>query len=89
MAKWEKLLSRMRENPKDDWKIEQIATVCNHFEAGGLLLMTPKRGSHYTLTHPAFPDVILTIPAHNPIKAIYVKQFVSMMGSIIALEEGE
>jgi hypothetical protein len=30
MAKWHKLLDRMRNNPKDDWEIDDFETVSRH-----------------------------------------------------------
>jgi hypothetical protein len=32
-------------------------------------------------SHPAVPDIV-TVPAHRPIKAIYVKQFVALIDRI-------
>jgi predicted RNA binding protein YcfA (HicA-like mRNA interferase family) len=81
MAKWEKLLDDMRNNPKHDWKISELQTVASHFAEFGLVLSPPKRGSHFTMTHPQTSE-ILTVPAGNPIKPVYVKRFVSMIDSI-------
>lgn len=80
MSKGKKLLERMRANPRNDWTIKQIITVSRTID--GMSVISPKRGSHYTVTHPSRPE-ILTIPAHKPIKPYYVIQFVSMIDSII------
>ena len=83
MAKWEKYLSRMRDNPKDDWRIEQIEVIARHFADDGLIFHPPSHGSHYTVTHVNMPDYILTIPARRAILPVYVKAFVSMIDSIM------
>ena len=83
MARWDRYLLRMRENPKDDWTIQQIETVARHCKDSGLIFQTPSRGSHYTVTHVDMPDYILTIPARRSILPVYVKVFVSMIDSIM------
>ncbi len=83
MARWEKYLLRMRDNPRDDWTIEQIEVVARHYEDDGLIFKPPSHGSHYTIAHKGMPDYILTIPAHKPILPVYVKRFVSMIDSIM------
>lgn len=85
MSKGDKILEGMRANPTNDWTIKNFQTVSRRIN--GLSLAPPKRGSHYTVSHPSMPDYILTIPSHRPIKAIYVKKFVSMIDSIMLLEE--
>ncbi len=89
MRRWQKLLERMRANPKGDWTIRDIETVAKHFEERGLIFMPPRRGSHYTAAHPAMPDYILTIPARRPLKSVYVKRFVSMIDSITGISEND
>jgi hypothetical protein len=84
MSQFEKLLERMRNNPGGDWDIDDIERVCSGVP--DTQLHAPKRGSHYTVSHPKLRD-ILTIPAKRPLKGVYVKRFVSMMDSII--EEGD
>lgn len=43
------------------------------------------KGSHVCFTHTKWID-ILTIPAHRPIKPIYVKKFLSLIASLEAEE---
>ncbi len=78
MASWEKVLERMRGNPRDDWKIEDIGKVCNGI---GATLTPPTRGSHYKVSHPEIEE-ILTIPARSPIKQIYIRKFVDIIDRI-------
>jgi hypothetical protein len=77
-----KLLAAMRRNPRDNWTVQDIETVCRGIE--GVRFRRPSGGSHYKVSHPQVAD-ILTIPARKPLKPIYVKLFVSMMGSITDL----
>ncbi len=87
MARWERLLERMKANPQGDWSIGDIQTVARAFETSGLAARAPKRGLHDTISHPDHPD-ILTIPARKPIKPIYVRRFVSIIESISWAKEG-
>jgi hypothetical protein len=85
MSKFQKLLGRMRNNPAGDWDIEDIERVCNHVP--GVIFTLPTRGDHYTVAHPKV-GVILTIPARRPVKAIYVKAFISMIYGIMGEASG-
>lgn len=78
MATWQKLLDRMRANPRGDWTIGDIEKICN---AVGVTMTPPTRGSHYKVSHPAIEE-ILTIPAHRPIKQFYIKRFIDIIDSI-------
>lgn len=75
MASADKTLAGMRANPKGDWTIEDIERVCLRF---GLTCSAPRRGSHYKVSHPAAAE-ILTIPAHRPVKPVYIRQLVAMI----------
>jgi len=65
------LLEKMRSNPAGDWRIRDIEALCNEFG----LSFRYGRGSHTHLRHPAARE-ILTIPAHRPIKPIYIRKLV-------------
>jgi predicted RNA binding protein YcfA (HicA-like mRNA interferase family) len=78
MASWQKILDRMRDNPRDNWKVKDIEKVCNGI---GATLTAPTRGSHYKVSHPEVEE-ILTIPARDPIKQVYVKKFVDIIDGI-------
>jgi predicted RNA binding protein YcfA (HicA-like mRNA interferase family) len=71
MARADKLLADMRANPRD-WRIEEIITLCQGF---GIDCSAPRKGSHDKVKHRDMPQ-ILTIPAHRPIKPIYVRELV-------------
>ena len=72
MSKAQKLLEAMQQNPLD-WKIEQIHTVAKAF---GLSVSSPG-GSHHIVRHHGGAKV--SVPAHRPIKAVYIKQFVRLV----------
>lgn len=70
-----KLLERMRDNPKGDWKISDIETVCRQV---GLIFKPPSKGSHFKVRSEHLKGM-LTIPAHRPIKLPYIKSFVALV----------
>ncbi len=75
-----KLLAAMRNNPRGDWRIEDLATVSRSI--AGVLFLKPTGGSHYKVAHPRHAE-ILTVPARRPLKPVYVRRFVSMIDNII------
>ena len=81
MTSGRKLLQRMRQNPRD-WRIADVETVCAAF---GVACTPPRKGSHYKVKHVSREE-ILTIPAHRPIKAVYIVDLVRFLDSV---EESE
>jgi len=75
MTAAQKKLAAMRNNPRD-WRIEDIKAVA---ERHGLTWDQPGT-SHVTFRTPAGGKV--TVPAHRPIKPIYVRQFVALIDSL-------
>lgn len=74
MSQFEKLESKMRNNPKG-WVIEDLRKI---LKAYGFVEGVSGRGSHVTFSHPDLVD-ILTIPVHKPIKPVYVKQIIAQI----------
>lgn len=72
MSKAEKLLAKMRNNPRD-WNIEEIKAIADLY---GFEYRQPGT-SHVTFR--AMTGEKLTIPAHKPIKPIYIKQFLAFI----------
>jgi len=68
----------MRANPRD-WRIEDIVKLCDAF---GVACTPPTKGSHYKVKHESQAE-ILTIPAHRPVKAVYVRDLVRFMEQVI------
>lgn len=79
MTQAEKRLARMKNNPKDDWRIADVESVCRAYDiaceppSGG--------GSHYTVSHPSQVE-ILTVPAHKPIKPVYIVKLVLFIEAV-------
>jgi len=65
----------MRHNTRD-WSIAQMKTLA---EGYGVDWRQPGM-SHVTFSYPGRPP--LTLPAHKPIKPIYVTRFVDLLESI-------
>jgi predicted RNA binding protein YcfA (HicA-like mRNA interferase family) len=64
-----------------DWQLSDLEVVADRF---GITVRRGK-GSHVSFSHPKWIE-ILTVPAHRPIKPVYVKKFVSL---IDVLKEGQ
>lgn len=79
MAKRDKLLQRMRDNPRD-WAISDVQTVCDGFE---ITCKKPPRGSHYGVSDVTQKE-ILTIPFDRPIKQVYIKKLVAFVDAVQA-----
>ena len=67
-----KTLDQMKANPRD-WRIESLMSVA---EAYGIEYRQPG-GSHVTFR--VVTGAMLTVPAHRPIKPVYVKKFVRLI----------
>ncbi len=72
MSTEQKLLEAMANNPRD-WKIEQVITVA---KANGFTVHCPG-GSHHIVRNAN--GAKLSVPAHRPINAIYIKQLVRLI----------
>ena len=74
----DKLLERMRNNPRNDWRIDHVETLANRY---GLSINRPRSGgSHVTLRHGS--GLKLTVPARRPIKPKYIQQLVQMIDQL-------
>ena len=72
MSKAQKLLAAMENNPLD-WQMAQIETVATAY---GLTVHRPG-GSHHIVRHANGKKI--SVPAHRPIKPIYIHQFVRLV----------
>lgn len=73
MGKQGKTLQAMRANPKD-WRIEQIEAVAEHCS----IKVRKSGGSHVVFMRDRCP-LAVSIPAHKPIKSVYVMQFIALV----------
>lgn len=67
----------MRANPRD-WRTEDVQRVC---AAAAVECTPPRKGSHYKVKHAAVTE-ILTVPAHRPIKPVYIRALVRFIDAI-------
>jgi len=84
MARGEKLLQRMRDNPRD-WRIEDVRTLCVAFD---LDFDAPPGGSHYGVSDPS-QEQHVTVPFARPIKIVYIKRLVSFVDAVLAARQGD
>ena len=75
MANVHKRLDKMRNNPKD-WHIDDIKAIADSFG----IEHRSTGGSHVVFRNPTGAHV--TIPAHRPIKPIYVRLFLDLVSSL-------
>lgn len=75
MTTAEKLLAKMRGGPRD-WSIEDLKTLARRH---GVVWRQPET-SHVTFSYPSLPP--LTVPAHKPIKPVYVIKFIALIDAI-------
>lgn len=80
MTKADKLLERMRNNPRD-WSIEDLKTLAARH---GIEWRQPGT-SHVTFSSAGIPP--LTVPAHKPVKPIYVSRFVAMIDDVRSIHD--
>ena len=75
MTRADKFLERMRNNPRD-WSIEDLKVLAARH---GIEWRQPGT-SHVTFSHAGVAP--LTVPAHKPIKPVYVSRFVAMIDNL-------
>lgn len=72
MKRAEKILEKMKNNPRD-WRIEDLKTLARAFGIGWEQPGT----SHVTFRKERAGHV--SVPAHKPIKPIYIKKFIQLI----------
>jgi hypothetical protein len=68
----DKILARMRANPKADWRIEDCQVLARSHG-----VVWDSTGSHVTFRSPGGGRI--TVPARRPIKPIYITLFVAFI----------
>jgi hypothetical protein len=81
MTKADKILARMRNNPRD-WKIEDFKALADR---RGIDYRQPGT-SHVTFSYPGLSP--LSVPAHKPIKPVYIRLFLELLEQIEDLGNG-
>ena len=82
MARGEKLLDRMRRNPRD-WRIEDVVSVCDAF---AIDCDRPSGGSHYGISDPT-QQRHLTVPFARPLKPVYIRALVQFIDDVRVARE--
>jgi hypothetical protein len=75
MSKIDKLLTKMRNNSRE-WNIEDIKAIAKRYN----LEYRQPGTSHITFRAKTGEKV--TVPAHKPIKPIYIKLFIGLIDSL-------
>lgn len=73
MSNFQKLLEKMRNNPRD-WSIADLEGIAKRHGIN----VRKSGGSHVVFDHPKWIE-LLCVPAHRPIKPIYIKKFLSLI----------
>jgi hypothetical protein len=68
----EKILKKMKANPRD-WRIESLKSVAEAHN----IAFRQLGGSHVIFRHTN--GAMLSVPAHRPIKPVYIKKFVRLI----------
>ena len=76
MSRLDKLLADMGNNPRGDWRIEQLKALADRYGVAHRQHGT----SHVTFRPPRGSK--LTVPARRPVKPVYVRQFLAMLDAL-------
>lgn len=76
MSKRDKLLKQMQNNPKGDWRIGTLKSVADYYDVE----YADNGSSHIVFRSP--DGAHLTVPAHRPIKPIYISLFIKFIETI-------
>lgn len=72
MGTADKILAKMRENPRD-WRIDDLENVARRLGFS----IRKASGSHVTFSA-AGCQTVVTVPAHKPVKPVYVRMFLRL-----------
>lgn len=75
-----KLLDAMRRN-RLDWQIDQLLTVARKHGVE----CRSEGGSHHVFSHPRIAEIV-SVPAHRPIKPVYIRHFVALIDAVKELQ---
>jgi hypothetical protein len=76
MNKVTKKIKMVKSNPYNDWVIEDLKTVAQQYD------IDYRQSGTSHVTFRTKKGTKLTVPAHKPIKAIYIKKFIELLEDI-------
>ena len=76
MSRLDKLLADMRNNPRGDWRIEQLKALADRYG-----IAHRQHGTSHVTFRPLRGNK-LTVPARKPVKPIYVRRFIAMLDAL-------
>ena len=76
MTKADKTVDQMRNNPRN-WRIDDLSSVAFRYS----IEVRNNGGSHHVFSAHGIIES-LCIPAHRPVKPVYVKRFLAMIDMI-------
>jgi hypothetical protein len=76
MGRIDKQLEQMRNNPRD-WRIDSLIAMAAKYG----IEVRYHGGSHHIFSFPGI-ELALSVPAHRPIKPVYIKRFVGLVDQI-------
>jgi predicted RNA binding protein YcfA (HicA-like mRNA interferase family) len=77
MAAFEKLLQRMRNNPRGNWTINNLLTISRRLG----IEVRNSGGSHHVFSFPGIEEDV-TVPFKRPIKPVYIKKFLALVDAV-------
>jgi len=76
MSRVAKKLKAMKAGPKNDWRIDDLKFLAQYYK----IEYRQPGTSHVTFI--CKNGLVLTVPAHKPIKPIYIKKFMELIESL-------
>ncbi|MES9855032.1 MAG: type II toxin-antitoxin system HicA family toxin [Sedimenticola sp.] len=76
MSKSEKMIQKMRDNPKD-WRLASLEAIAKRLD----IQVRKSGGSHAVFMHED-SHIVVTVPSKRPIKSIYIYQFLALIDDI-------
>jgi len=81
MNKRAKLLDAMSNNPRD-WRIDDLLVIARQFN----IECRNNGGSHHVFSFSSV-EIDVTVPAHRPIKPVYIRQFLLLVDAVKELKK--
>jgi len=71
----------MRNNPRD-WRIDDLLVVAKQFD----IECRNNGGGHHVFSSPNV-EMDVTVPAHRPLKPVYIRQFLLLVDAVKELKK--